>query len=58
LAYLPSTYILSAQQVASAEELKRRIEALPGKVFVLHAVIDAGSMGKQGFANSIRSGTY
>jgi hypothetical protein len=39
--------------MASANELKRRIEALPGKVFVLHAVIDAGSMDKQGFANSM-----
>lgn len=53
LEYVPSTYIPSEIQVAEAKEVQRKIEALPGKIFVLHAVIDAGSMDKEGFANSM-----
>jgi hypothetical protein len=53
LMYLPGEYVPTASQRVDATRVLNRVSALPGKIFVLHHVIDAGAAGKQGFAGGM-----
>ncbi|WP_158942998.1 glycosyltransferase family 87 protein [Granulicella sp. S190] len=53
LIYSPGSFVPTAAQRADATDALNRVSALPGKIFVMHHVIDAGSAGKEGFAGSM-----
>jgi hypothetical protein len=53
LIYSPGQYLPTRAQRATAALALNRVSALPGKIFVLHHVIDAGSAGKDGFAGGM-----
>lgn len=49
----PSAYIPTRQQQLLAWQMNQKIAAIPGNIFVVHNVIDAGSAGKATYANSM-----
>jgi hypothetical protein len=49
----PSDYIPTHQQQLFAQEMNQKIAAIPGNVYVIHNVVDAGSAGKTTYANSM-----
>jgi Glycosyltransferase family 87 len=53
LLYSPGQYLPTRAQRAEAVLALNRVSVLPGKIFVLHHVIDAGSAGKEGFAGGM-----
>ncbi|HEX7158288.1 MAG TPA: hypothetical protein VF214_04715 [Edaphobacter sp.] len=53
LVYSPRVFLPNPQQKASAAQVVGRVSKLPGKIFVLHHVADAGSSDKEGFAGSM-----
>ena len=53
LIYSPRQYLPTHEQKVLAAEIARRVAATPGRIFVMHHVIDAGSADKQGFAGGM-----
>ncbi len=53
LVYQPGLYVPTKDQTASAQRVVQQIAAMPGPIFVIHNVVDSGSSGKPGFANSM-----